>query len=144
MLGDDGALGAGDLRAAQDRAQVLRIHDRVERDQQRRIRLQQLTQRPIAPRFELCGDALVHPRCHRIQFFRRHDFDPRELGQLIQARIVADPRCQIDLDHPPGSHGLQDCVPSVNQLSQTILNAWLQTSWVGQGSCLRAASTTRA
>ena len=36
MLGDDRAGGAGNLRAAEDGAKVLRVHDPIERNEQRR------------------------------------------------------------------------------------------------------------
>ena len=90
MLGNDGAVGAGDLGAPDDRAEVLRVEDRVQGDQQRRAAVEKLPERPLAPRLELGRDALVDARRHRVESRRRHGLDRREAGDLDQARVVAE------------------------------------------------------
>ena len=75
MLREDCAVAPGDLCAAQDGPQVLRVHDRVERDQERRVRVQKLLERPRAPRLQLGGDALVDARRHDVKAFWRNHLD---------------------------------------------------------------------
>src|SRR5439155_732929 len=50
MLGDDRAVGTRDLRAAQDRAEVLWVHDRIKRDQQGWSGVQELLEGSLAAR----------------------------------------------------------------------------------------------
>ena len=103
MLGDDRAFAAGDLRAAQDRAQVLGVHYRIEGDEQRRVGRKQFLQSPDAARLELGGNTLVDAWGDRVEAFGCHHLDSRQLGELFEARIVPEIGGLVDLQDSPGA-----------------------------------------
>src|SRR5712691_5704154 len=115
MLGDDRAAGARHLRAAQDRAKVLRVHDPVQRHQQRRIGGEEILQGPQAPWLELGRHALMHPRGDDVETLGRDHLDGREPGELVEARIVAETRGLEDLDHLAGPRSLEHRVATMDQ-----------------------------
>ena len=115
MLRDDGAVGAGHLCAAEDRAQVLWVHDPVQRHQQRRVGGKELLQGPNTPGLELGRDALVHAGGHRLEPFWRHDLDWRQLGQLVEARIVAETRSLEHFQNLAGAGRLEHRVATMDQ-----------------------------
>ncbi len=117
MLGHDRPLGARHLRAPEDRPEVLRIHDRVERDQQRRIGREELLECPFLSRLQLRGHALVHSRRDHIQPLGRDDLDPGQARQLVEPRVVAEPRRLVHLEHAPGPRGLEHRIASMDERS---------------------------
>src|ERR1700674_3091538 len=115
MLGQDGAVAAGNLGAAQDRAEVLRIHDRVERHPQVRNRGEQILQRPFTPGLQLSRDALVHTRRHGIETLWRDHLDPGQAGQLLEPRVMTKARSLEDLHHAPRTRGLEHGVAPMDE-----------------------------
>ena len=119
MLGHDRTISAGYLGAAQDGAEILRILDPIERDQQRWARRQKFLERPVFARLELGGHTLVYAGRHLVEARGRNSLDAHQLRELVQSRIVAEPGRLIDPDHATGARGLEDGVSPVNQLTHT-------------------------
>src|SRR5438034_880531 len=91
VLGKNRAVCAGDFSAPQDRAQVLRVHYRIEGDQQSWTSGEELIKRPAAPGLQLGSHALVHPWSDCVQAIRRHHLDSRQTSELLEARTVTAP-----------------------------------------------------
>ncbi len=104
-----------DLGAAQDRHEVLRVHDRIESHEQGRVGGEELLQRPGLARLELRGDALVHSRSDHVQPLGGDHLDADQAAQLIEARIVAEPGSLVDPDHPPRARRLEHRVPPMDE-----------------------------
>src|SRR5487761_1645257 len=103
MLRDDGAVGARDLRTPKDGSEVLRVHDRIEGDQEVGACRQELLQAPLPAWLELRRHALVHSWREDVEARRLDDLDSRELAELLESRIVTETGCLEDLQHPAGA-----------------------------------------
>src|SRR6266852_8044141 len=114
VLGQDRAIRAYHLGAAEDGAEILRVHDPVKRHEQGRAGSEQLLQRPNTPRLELGRHALVNPGGDGVKAVGRHDLDGREPGELVEAWIVAETRSLEHLDHLARARRLEHRVAAVN------------------------------
>jgi hypothetical protein len=78
-----------------------------------------LVQSPLLARLELRRHALVHAGGDDVEALRRHNFDGGKSSQLLEARVMAEPRRFIDFDHSTCSRSLEHRIPTVDDLSQT-------------------------
>ena len=114
MLGDYRAVRPRDLGAADDGAEILRIHYRVERDEQAWPGCEQVLEGPFTPRLQLGRHALMHAGRDRVQGIGRHVLDARDARELVEPGIVAEAGGLHDPDHSPGARRLEHRVAAVD------------------------------